>query len=307
MSDIFLSYASEDRPKAETLANALTACGWAVWWDSEIPGGEEYDKVIEQEVDAAKCLIVLWSHLSVGKRWVRSEAERGLNQKKLLPVLIENVKIPIAFSLIQARRLVHWNGDATHPGFLQLVKDIARVLEQPLPPNAVEWVEVQRKRRKLVLGWLALPTLVVAVITVGFMLWRVPTHILIDITVDRVEFTVGQRGSSFIQILKAVPFQSLTFGRFASTTVEPMSVAIADPSQYDLDQGRFKESAWRALTLTDRIVRFTSRDQVRLPSVTLERAGSGPTGVGILDTVRAKPGTTVTLELTGSQNRGMTM
>lgn len=33
MSDIFISYASRDRPKAQVLAQALMQRGWSVWWD----------------------------------------------------------------------------------------------------------------------------------------------------------------------------------------------------------------------------------------------------------------------------------
>jgi hypothetical protein len=307
MGDIFLSYASEDRPTAEMLANALTECGWAVWWDQEIPTGQEYDKVIEQQIDIAKCVIVLWSSRSIDKRWVRSEANRGLNRNKLLPVLVEKVEIPISFSLLQARRLIGWEGDATHPTFLQLVKDIARILDQPLPPKAVEWVDAQRKRRQVMLAWLALPTVVAAVIMVVLLWWRVPTHVRLDLTVERVEFTVGQRGSSFIQILKAIPFRSLTLERFAKVALEPKSVAVANPAQYDLQQGRFPESAWRSLAMSGGTVWFTSRDRATLPSLTLERATPGSTGVGTLDTVRVNPGTIVTLESTGSKNRAIAM
>ena len=37
MADIFISYASEDRPKAEPVANALEDQDWSVWWDPKFP------------------------------------------------------------------------------------------------------------------------------------------------------------------------------------------------------------------------------------------------------------------------------
>ena len=47
MSDIFLSYAREDKDRAASLAKVLSDQGWSVWWDKEIPPGQSFDKVIE--------------------------------------------------------------------------------------------------------------------------------------------------------------------------------------------------------------------------------------------------------------------
>lgn len=46
MTDIFISYASEDRPQAKRLAQALEQQGWSVWWDRRI--GSSFHKAIEE-------------------------------------------------------------------------------------------------------------------------------------------------------------------------------------------------------------------------------------------------------------------
>jgi hypothetical protein len=74
MHDIFLSYAGEDRSRAGQLADALGKLGWKVWWDRTILPGKTFDKVIESELSAATCVIVLWSKTSVESQWVRAEA-----------------------------------------------------------------------------------------------------------------------------------------------------------------------------------------------------------------------------------------
>ena len=40
MSDIFLSYASEDFPRVGHLIRALERHGWSVWWDRTILPGK---------------------------------------------------------------------------------------------------------------------------------------------------------------------------------------------------------------------------------------------------------------------------
>ena len=74
MSDIFISYAREDRNKAELLARVFEQQKWNVWWDKVIPPGKKYSDVIGAELASAKAVIVLWSQASVASDWVKDEA-----------------------------------------------------------------------------------------------------------------------------------------------------------------------------------------------------------------------------------------
>jgi len=132
MSDIFISYASQDRPKAQTLAEALVQQGWSVWWDRTIPPGKTFDQVIEEALEAAKCVIVLWSSQSVASHWVKTEAAEGLRRGILVPALIDDVRIPLEFRRIQTAQLVDWRGEPTHPEFEKLVRAVANMVGQPV-------------------------------------------------------------------------------------------------------------------------------------------------------------------------------
>ena len=94
MVNIFISYAKEDREQAETVAKALGRLGWQVFWDRDIPPGKTWDEVIEKAIEAAGCMLVLWTRSSVASEWVRAEAEEGRKRKILIPVLIEEA-IPL--------------------------------------------------------------------------------------------------------------------------------------------------------------------------------------------------------------------
>ena len=74
MSDIFISYATADRPRAAALAQALRTRGWTVWWDRVIPPGRQFDEVIDEALSGAGCVVVLWSKASAASTWVKTEA-----------------------------------------------------------------------------------------------------------------------------------------------------------------------------------------------------------------------------------------
>ncbi|MEN8260130.1 MAG: TIR domain-containing protein [Pseudomonadota bacterium] len=131
MSDIFLSYASDDQERAYVLAKALRSKGWSVWWDRTIPTGKRFEEVIDDALPSARCVVVMWSRASVQKDWVVEEAEEGKSRGILVPVLMDSVSPPRGFRRLQTANLVGWDGDRDSSDFQALMTDIARVLGPP--------------------------------------------------------------------------------------------------------------------------------------------------------------------------------
>lgn len=134
MPDVFLSYASADRERARVLAEALGRRGYDVWWDRTIPPGRVFDEVIQEALQAARCIVVLWSGQSVRSNWVKTEAGEGAAQGKLVPALIEAVAPPIEFKRIQAANLAGWSGDEDNAEFRTLIAAIEDRLRHPGTP-----------------------------------------------------------------------------------------------------------------------------------------------------------------------------
>ncbi|MGH9832750.1 MAG: SUMF1/EgtB/PvdO family nonheme iron enzyme [Blastocatellia bacterium] len=133
MVDIFLSYSSQDRERITPLIQSLEQQGWSVWYDRRIPPGKTYDEVIEQALDEARCVVVVWSQSSVQSEWVKVEADEGMNRRILVPVLIEEARIPLAFRRIQAARLIGWQGESSHHELESLFGAISLILGEPEP------------------------------------------------------------------------------------------------------------------------------------------------------------------------------
>ena len=128
MADIFISYSSEDKTRVKTIAEALEQKGWSVWWDRQIPVGQRFDTVIEQELNQAKCVIVIWTQRSVNSEWVKNEASEAAQRNILAPALLENIKIPLAFRRIEAAQLTDWNGEPDHPELAILFSAVAAII-----------------------------------------------------------------------------------------------------------------------------------------------------------------------------------
>ncbi len=131
MADIFLSYSREDHARASEIAAALTAAGYEVFWDVEIPPGKSWADILEEKLAACKAAIVIWSQISTASKWVREEARLAHDRGKLIPVLIDDSAPPFGFGEIQAADLKRWHGDVGDPHWRSLLMAVAAAVERP--------------------------------------------------------------------------------------------------------------------------------------------------------------------------------
>ena len=112
MANVFLSYAREDAARVRPLAQALEAEGHSVWWDQNIAGGDEFADAIEQALNDANVVVVVWTEASCHSAWVRDEAAAGRDTNRLVPVCLDGCTQPLGFRQFQAIDLRGWNGRA---------------------------------------------------------------------------------------------------------------------------------------------------------------------------------------------------
>lgn len=80
-------------------------------------GSRRFSNVIEEEIGKARCMVVLWSAVSVAKDLVVEGAEDGKSRGVLVPVFIEAVQPPRGFRRIEAADLSNWRGDTSDAAF----------------------------------------------------------------------------------------------------------------------------------------------------------------------------------------------
>lgn len=181
MADIFVSYKAEDRRRIQQLVQTLQIDGYSVWWDEQIGGGDEWRIAIEQQLDAAQCVIVIWSKRSVGPegRFVRDEASRAADRGVYLPVKIEDVRMPLGFGETQALALTGWRGNRSDPRYRAVLASVQRLVGQarssdPSRGGQKRWQPGASRRGVIAL---AMATAVVAATGGWFLLkpWTVNT------------------------------------------------------------------------------------------------------------------------------------
>lgn len=130
MSDVFVSYKAEDRKRVRPLVEALEAEGLTVWWDEQIGGGAAWRQMIEAELNAAKCVLVIWSKRSAGPEgaFVQDEATRAQQRRVYVPVLIDKVHLPLGFGETQALPLTAWRGDVADPRYRAILSAVHRTM-----------------------------------------------------------------------------------------------------------------------------------------------------------------------------------
>jgi TolB-like protein/Flp pilus assembly protein TadD len=142
---LFLSYAHADEARARRLAKALEDAGYNVWWDALIEGGTAYAKSINQALETADVILVLWSAASVESDWVRDEAALGRDRHRLVPLSLDRVKPPLGFRQYQFINFRRWRGRRDAPEFVALERAIATAAGQAPPDRQVRVPRISRR------------------------------------------------------------------------------------------------------------------------------------------------------------------
>jgi TolB-like protein/tetratricopeptide (TPR) repeat protein len=140
MSDVFISYKTEDRARVKPLVEALVAEGLSVWWDVHIEAGAAWRAAIQANLDAAACVLVVWSVHSVGPagHFVQDEASRAQRRGVYLPVALDGVEAPLGFGEHQLLRLGDWRGERRDPRLLDVMAAVKAAIAggpRPVPKS----------------------------------------------------------------------------------------------------------------------------------------------------------------------------
>ena len=146
MAKVFISYARPDLSSARRAAEYLHGCGLTAWFDEQLPAHRDYADVIEEQLEGAEAVLVLWSRQSVKSQWVRSEANRARERGTLVQGKIEDCSLPMPFDQLQCADLKGLRKGGAVAGWPTVVSSIRELakrsgeagfqLSQPKPhPN----------------------------------------------------------------------------------------------------------------------------------------------------------------------------
>ena len=321
--DVFLSHNSDDKPSVEELAVRLQGeAGLELFLDKwHLIPGEPWQEALESALDNSATCVVFLGPSGLGT-WENEEMRSALNSRvrsksfRVIPVLLPGADPKDPATLPHFLQRLTWvdfrSGLDDSEAFHRLVAGIRG--EAPGPghyePYVVDSGFKRFKKATINILWsyinplflLLLPTVICLGIGILLMNWRIPTHIRLSCTVDRVTFTVdspdqsgGNETVTGSYILDSMSITSITIQRFSNLIFYPDHLQVADATQYDAFQGGYPASAWRILNFTPPL-EMKGYDEVLQPAVTIEAASPDGNGVGTLERVFARSGSEITVE-----------
>ena len=179
----FVSYAREDAQVVLKLVEKLQGAGANLWVDERgLRGGDLWDDVVQEEIDACEGILVFLSPDSVASRHVRNEVAYALDKgKRAVPVLIRECRVPIDLHRLHRIDIVAAGEDTglarvsealiKHVPEAAWAEEVRPPREAKLPKPSIKW---QRSA-----FWLA-PFLLVGLAVIGFLTaQRVPEMVKI--------------------------------------------------------------------------------------------------------------------------------
>jgi chaperonin cofactor prefoldin len=144
MSQVFLAYRSVDIDRAQAVRTKLEALGVPLFFDHKLVSGDDYIRVINEQLESASAVLVLWSSAAVqmpgegeAPNFVLSEAERGFYRGILVAATFDRLvlsRLPVPFNRYQAPDVSDWmetGASAKHQGWQSVLKALGVKLKRP--------------------------------------------------------------------------------------------------------------------------------------------------------------------------------
>jgi WD40 repeat protein len=160
LTDVFISYAREDRAIVQRLHDALTKAGREAWVDWEgIPASARWMAEVRAAIDEADCFCFVVSPDSIESPVCREEAEHAAaSNKRILPLLHREVADGLVPETVAAHNWIEFDGRADFDAaFTTLVAALETEPEHlrthtRLLVRAKEWEGSGRDRSRLLRG-----------------------------------------------------------------------------------------------------------------------------------------------------------
>lgn len=218
--DVFISYARKDAAAVRVI-EALKRNGLNVWWDRKLLAGDVVDRVIEQRLQEALVVAVLWSPHAMASRWVQDEADAGAS--KLVHALLEACTPPMGFRRIQCEDLSGWNGDDSDPRWQAFVKAIRRKRDERLRltggTGIVRELPAPTHSQRLAKAWLLLALVLAAAGAAAWLWLRQPAAFSLQVaTVAAPTPGLPFQDCSACPVMMALPGGTFAMGSPAAET-----------------------------------------------------------------------------------------
>ncbi len=123
MSGVFLSYSRGDRELASAIIRGLRSVGVTVWWDEDMHS-IDWNKELERQIVELATVVVLWTPNSANSDNVKDEARLGLENSKLINVIVGLPKPPYPFDRVNGLPLEGWVEHEPNKAWTRLIQSV---------------------------------------------------------------------------------------------------------------------------------------------------------------------------------------
>jgi hypothetical protein len=127
---LFVSYKRADAARIAPILGVVRALGYQIWYDDGIPGGSEWDAVIEERLKNADGVLMFLSREAVLSKYVRREVKfADMIAKPILTVRLENAQLSHGLQMLLTN--YQMIDPPTSPARLEALRRALRSLELP--------------------------------------------------------------------------------------------------------------------------------------------------------------------------------